>query len=369
MHDERQDRKVLSDSLRKQLVNLARDHGFAEIRFTPVRAAPNADVYDDWLAGRMHGSMDYLARNVDIRRDPRVRFAEAKTAMAMSFDHAHRRPPRPPGRQGRVARYAWGRDYHNLVGKRLRKLRRALREQGVGSWGGIDTAPILERDWATASGLGFNGKNCMQIGVGRSSWFFLAVLFLDASVAADAPRGDHCGTCRRCLDDCPTDAFVGPRVLDARRCIAYWSIEARGLPPRELRGAFGDWVFGCDACQEVCPHNTSPPDTAHPDLLPRHAWLDLDDIVRSEDAVLMDRFIGTPLRRPGAAGLKRNALIALANVGDDDAIPTIRGALSHPSPVVRGAAVWALGQLGDRGVQSLTDPDPLVTDEIIGVRP
>src|SRR5690606_19027499 len=138
---------------------------------------------------------------------------------------------------------------------------RALTEHGVASWGGVDTAPILERSWAVASGLGFQGKNTVVFRPGRTSWLFLAVLFVDAPCAPDpALTRDHCGGCRRCLDACPTEAFVGPRVLDATRCIAYWTIEVRGIAPRALRPGFGRWLFGCDVCQEVCPHNHAPPD-------------------------------------------------------------------------------------------------------------
>jgi epoxyqueuosine reductase len=248
-----------------------------------------------------------------------------------------------------VARYAWGRDYHNLVDKRLKKLKRAVRAAGVECWGGVDTAPILERAWAQAAGLGYTGKNGVQFLPGRTSWLVLAVLFVTADLPPDVPLArDHCGTCARCLVACPTDAFAGPRDLDARRCISYWTIEARDLAPRALRPDFGRWVLGCDVCQEVCPHNTDAADPEEDDLLPRHAWLDLDDLVLAADAELDARFVGTPLARPGAVGMKRNALVALANLGDEGGVPAARAALSHPAPVVRAAAVWCLGRLGDR---------------------
>jgi epoxyqueuosine reductase len=250
------------------------------------------------------------------------------------------------------------------MGKRLKKLRARLRERGIQSWGGVDTAPVVERAWSGVAGLGFIGKNNMAIWPGRTSWMFLAVLFVDVALRPDLPLPDHCGSCRRCLDVCPTDAFVGPRQLDATRCIAYWTIEAKGLAPRALRSGFGRWVFGCDLCQEVCPHNHHPPDSDEQDLAPRHPWLDLDDLLQTPDAVLMARYIGTPLRRPGAAGLKRNAAIALANLADDGAVDVLRShGLVHPAPVVRGAAIWALQRLGVR-LSGLTDPDPLVRAEL-----
>lgn len=264
----------------------------------------------------------------------------------LAVQHHHRRPPDPGGRTGKVASYAWGRDYHNLVGKRLRRLRGLLDEAGIRSWGGVDTAPIFERAWADAAGLGFSGKNTMQIVPGSSSFFFLAVLFVDRDVAPDRPLGDHCKTCVRCLAACPTDAFRGPHDLDAARCISYWTIEADGLPPEDLRPAFGRWVFGCDDCQTVCPHNHDPPDPDEDDLAPRHAWLDLDELIATADEQLDVRFTGTPLRRPGAVGLKRNALVALGNLGDPGGLRVVHDhALRHPSPVVRDAALWAVRRL------------------------
>jgi len=352
-----------ASSLRDQLVALATSHGFHEVRFATVRPTPRAAAFDRWLAAGRHGSMHYLPAGRQPRVDPRFRMPDARTAMVLATDHHHQRPKDPGGRTGKVARYAWGRDYHNLVGKRLRKLRRALRRDGVPSWGAVDTAPILERAWAQASGIGFQGKSGMIIRPGTTSWTVLAVVFLPLVVPPDPPLSDHCGACRRCLVGCPTDAFVAPYELDARRCISYWTIEARGLPPVSLRTAFGRWVFGCDVCQEVCPHNHHPPDPDEDDLRPRHAWLDLDAIVTASDRELMERFRGTPLRRPKGAGLKRNALICLGNLGDDGAVDTIRShGLAHPDPVVRGASVWALQRLG--APPTFHDPHPVVRAEL-----
>jgi len=348
---------------RQHVLDAAQAVGFDLVRFAAVGPTPHMAAFDTWIAEEKHGEMAYHARGRDIRADPRARMPGAQTAVVLALPHHHRRPPDPGGRTGLVARYAWGRDYHNIIGKRLKKLRRALRERGIDSWGGVDTAPILERSWASASGMGFSGKNCTQILVGETSWLFLAVLFVDSSIAPDPPLDDHCGTCTRCLHHCPTDAFDGPRVLDARRCIAYWTIEAKGLPPRALRPAFGRWFFGCDLCQEVCPHNHAPPDADLDDLLPRNAWIDLDDILATPDEALLERYRGTPLRRPKGPGLKRNAALVLGNLGDDGAVDGLRQhGLSHPAPVVRAASVWALQRLG--APPDLRDPDPGVQEEL-----
>ena len=291
--------------------------------------------------------MGYLERNLEVRADPRVRHPEARSVLALGVGYPSTPPPDPGGRTGRVARYAWGRDYHNLIGKRLKKLRKRLREEGITSWGGVDTAPILERAWAEAAGLGVTGKSCVQFLPGSSSYLFLAVLFIDVELEPDPQIvRDHCGPCVRCLTACPTDAYEGPWMLDARRCVSYWTIESKELAPRALRSKFGRWFFGCDVCQEVCPHNHTDPGSPELDLRPRNAWIDLDTLLATPDDALMEQYLGTPLRRPGAAGLKRNAAIVLGNLGDEGAVPgLISSGLTHSSPVVRAASVWALRRL------------------------
>ncbi|MCB9662554.1 MAG: tRNA epoxyqueuosine(34) reductase QueG [Alphaproteobacteria bacterium] len=368
MHDPRAaDPHDLALRPREALLGLARAHGFHHARLAQVGPTPHGAAFEAWLAAGHAADMGWMRHGVDVRLDPRRREATARTALVLAVEHHHRRPPDPGGRTGLVARYAWGRDYHNLVGKRLKRLASALRTAGVTCWGGVDTAPVLERSWAAEAGLGFTGKSSVQILPARTSWMVLGVLFVDLEAEPDRPLRDHCGTCRRCLDACPTEAFVGPRSLDAGRCIAYWTIEAAGLPPLALRPGFGRWVFGCDVCQEVCPHNAAAPDPDEADLAPRHAWLDLDEVVASPDDALLARFTGTPLRRPGAAGLKRNALLALGNLGDPGGVDAARLGLSHPSPVVRGAAVWALARLEALPVAA-TDPDSLVQAEILAAR-
>lgn len=358
----------MHDDLRQRLIGLAHELRFSAVRFARVGPTPRHDVYTAWLAAERNGEMSWLEQGRMVRGDPRIRLPEARTAMVLAVEHHHVRPPDPGGRTGMVARYAWGRDYHNLVGKRLKKLRSRLDALGIEAWGGVDTAPILERAWAAEAGLGFSGKNCVAILPARTSWMVLAVLFLAAEVPPDPPLGDHCGSCVRCLKACPTDAFVGPRSLDARRCIAYWTIESRSLAPRELRAGFGRWFFGCDVCQEVCPHNHGPPDPEEDDLLPRHAWVDLDAILASSDDALTTTYNGTPLRRPGPAGLKRNAALVLGNLGDDGAVDGLRThGLGHADPLVRAAAIWALDRLGDRRASIHRDADPLVAAEVAAI--
>ena len=335
------------DAARRRITELATALGFTVVRFAAAGPTPWADALERWLAAGSHGEMRWMAEHRDVRADPRVLMPSARSVAVLGLLHHHRRPPDPGGRTGLVARYAWGRDYHNLIGKRLEKLRRALREDGIASWGAVDTAPIVERAWANAAGLGFQGKSCVQFLPGTSSWMFLAVIVVDVPITPDEPAArDHCGTCTRCLVGCPTDAFRGPRDLDATRCISYWTIESRGIAPPELRPRFGRWVFGCDVCQEVCPHNHAPPDPDEDDLLPRHAWLDLDEILATPDDALTERFTGTPLRRPKPEGLKRNAAIVLGNLGDPDGQRVLVDfGLTHEAPIVREASAWALARI------------------------
>ena len=333
--------------LRKHIENEARRLGFVHLRVAAVDdPAPDIERYDAFLEAGFAGEMSWMASGREVRAHPSLRLPEVRSAVVLALEHHHRRPPDPGGLTGLVARYAWGRDYHNLVGKRLRKLIRGLRRQGVACWGGVDTAPILERAWATSAGLGFRGKSAVSIVPARGSWMFLAVVFVAEELTADTALGDHCGRCRRCLDACPTDAFVGPYQLEATACLAYWTIEARGAIPEHLRAGVGRWVFGCDVCQEVCPHNAAAPDPDEDDLLPRNAYLDLPWLLEADGDEILGRFTGTPLRRPGVSGLRRNACVVLGNLGDSAAAPLLRAAADGSDPLVAEHARWALGRLG-----------------------
>jgi epoxyqueuosine reductase len=209
---------------------------------------------------------------------------------------------------------------------------------------------MLERDFARAAGLGWFGKNTMLINKRQGSWIFLAGLLTDLELEPDAPHEtSHCGTCTRCLDACPTDAFPQPYVLDSRKCIAYLTIELKGPIPHELRAGMGDWLFGCDICQDVCPWNHKSPRKNDPAFVPRGDLnpADLDRLLRLDEVGFRTAFGESALSRPGRAGLLRNAAIVLGNQRDRRAVPALERALNESEPVVRGAAAWALGQIGD----------------------
>jgi epoxyqueuosine reductase len=237
----------------------------------------------------------------------------------------------------------------------------------------VDTGPLLERDLARRAGLGWFGKNTMLLHPRIGSYFFLGALMLDLPLRPDPPfTGDHCGTCTRCLDACPTGAFVGPRVLDARRCISYLTIELRGPIPRELRPLVGDWIFGCDICQEVCPWNRKAPVSLEPAFRPRAGFEtpELIPMLQMTQEEFSARFKGSPIKRAKRRGLLRNVAVALGNAGDRAAIPALVVALRDPEPLVRGHAAWALGRLGGAAALSALratregEDDPFVIEEL-----
>lgn len=268
--------------------------------------------------------------------------------LAMNYRNA--KPRQTVEGQGRVSRYAWGdADYHDLIraslhvlGNYISTMEPAAKVRGV-----VDTAPFLERDFAQLAGLGWIGKNTLLLNRQHGSWFFLAALLTDLTLAYDAAQStDHCGTCRACLDACPTSAFPAPYVLNASRCISYLTIELRGAIPHQLRAGLGDWVFGCDVCQDVCPWNSKAPVSTQAEFSPRpeNDPVDLIALFELDDAAFRTRFLNTPLWRPRRRGLLRNAAIALGNRPTPAAIPALVRGLNDDEPLVRGACAWALGR-------------------------
>jgi len=265
-----------------------------------------------WIAAGHAGSMGYLERRVEERLDPQRVLPGARATVCVALNYHQGEPPDPSWQP--VARYAWGRDYHDLIGPRLERLAAHLAEAGgARSRGYVDTGPVLERDLAARAGLGWIGKNTMLLNPALGSWFFIGVLLTTAELTLDAPLADRCGTCRACLDACPTGAFAAPYVLDARRCISYLTIEHRGEIDPALRTGMTGWQFGCDVCQDVCPWNRKAPVTAERDLHPHGVYPGAEAIAGMDDAALRARFRGTALLRAKPSGLRRNAAIYLEN--------------------------------------------------------
>ncbi len=362
------------------VVAAGRELGFHAVGIAPALPARRFRAFEEWLEGGMHGDMAYLADPVQraARADVRTLLAGARSVVVVGLAHDAGVVPLERLR-GQVARYARNRDYHSIIKARLRELAERLSQlvaRPVASRPCVDTAPVLERELAERAGLGFVGKNNLLIAPGLGSYLLLGEVILDVDLEPTAPAEAarvRCGACTACLDACPTGAFVGPHLLDARRCISYLTIEHRGAIPRELRRALGTRIFGCDVCQEVCPFNAAAPARTAPDpglaLTTRAAERSAPDLVRTLGlgAAQMRQLVrGTPLRRAGRDGLLRNVCVALGNAGDPSAIPALARALAGDrSPLVRGHAAWALGRLGAREVLAAArDRDPSVEGEI-----
>ena len=361
------------------LIEIARELGFARVAVVPIEAPRRHELYASWLAAGHAGEMDYLASSAHVthRGDLRELLATARSLVVVALVY-ERADPVPADRlvRGRIARYARGDDYHLVMRDKLVALADRLAAElghAVASRPCVDSAPILEREWAERGGLGFVAKNTMLIAPGLGSYIVLGELLVDADLpvtAPDEPPKPRCGTCRSCLDACPTGAFVDAYVLDARRCISYLTIEHHGVVPRELRAAIGTWVFGCDICQEVCPFNAGAGAPADPQLVPRsleHALPDLVALAARGANQLRQLVKRTALRRVPRDVLLRNVAIALGNTGTADAIPPLVALLAHRSALVRGHAAWALGRLGATGVLEAAraiEADELVIGEI-----
>ncbi len=294
--------------------------GFAATGISRLDRNPHAAELDRWLADGHAGTMTYLHRQAAKRKDPRLVMPGATTAVVTltNYFHGDRSPP-PPSEPPvpRVAQYAWSPDYHDVLGKRLEQLAAAIRDliPAATTRCYIDAGPVPERELAQLAGLGWIGKNMMLIHPEIGSFTFIGVILTDADLEPDLPfEADRCGTCRRCLDACPTQAFVGPRDLDARACISYLTIEHRGEFTETQGEQVGDWLFGCDVCQDVCPWNVSFAQATHdPELAPRPevARPDLQALAHMDASDFQRRFAATPFTRPGHRGMRRNATAVL----------------------------------------------------------
>ncbi len=301
------------------LVETCFSFGFNRVRFAKAQRNVALTEYDRFLANGFHGDMNWMVGSRPPRANIRELLPSLQTVVVLGVDYWHPRPPKPDGELvGRVSCYAWGRDYHKIINKQLKKLARALKVQHPeleGYWT-VDSRPVIERGWAQQAGMGFVGKNTMIISPAESSYFFLATLLINVPIEADEPIvRNHCGRCNRCLDKCPTNAFVDAFRLDARKCISYLTIESKGVIEPALANKMGDWIFGCDVCQDVCPHNHKKLLSKHPDLAPRPkmAWLNLEWLCKAPKEEVLDRLAGMPLRRTGVERLRRNAVVTLHN--------------------------------------------------------
>jgi epoxyqueuosine reductase len=339
--------------LEERIKEQARRLGF---ELAGIAAATEADGFDRfraWLEAGHAGEMAYMYRHAELRRHPRAVLPAVRSVVMLGMNYKPDGQERPET-ACRVARYARGRDYHDVLRERLNRLLEWVCGEvpGCSGRGVVDTAPLLERDFARRAGLGWFGKNTMLLDKRLGSYFFLAALLLDVELKPDPPHeATHCGSCTACLDACPTRAFVGPGVLDSRLCISYLTIELRGPVPAEYRAGLGDWLFGCDVCQEVCPWNRKAPPAAEPAFaaVPDLEAVDPVELLGLSEEEFRRRFRGTALLRSKRRGLLRNAALVLGNRGDPAALPALRRALADPEPLVREAAQWAIERIEGHG--------------------
>ena len=343
-------------SLEEAIRAKAAELGFGACGFARADAADTAGLeLKRWLEAGHHGTMGWMETRAHHRVSPLALWPEARSAIALGMSYAPANDPlaladRPE--LGRISVYAQGGDYHKTVKKALKALGRWLAEEaGCELKVFVDTAPVMEKPLAQAAGIGWQGKHTNLVSREHGSWMFLGVILTSAELEPDAPadQGRHCGTCTRCLDACPTQAFLGPHRIDARRCISYLPIEHEGPIPEEFRLAVGNRIYGCDDCLAVCPWNRfADAAAANRAFLPRAelAAPRLTDLLALDDASFREMFAGSPIKRIGRARMIRNCLIAAGNSGDASLCPAVERHLDDPDPVIAEAAEWALDQLG-----------------------
>ena len=390
----------MDESLTARLKDEARRLGFTAAGVCPAVAPPGLDRFRRWLEAGYAGRMDYLPGRAAAYEHPRHVLEGVRSLLMLAMNYRTTEPREPAAGEGRISRYAWGEaDYHDIIHRRLNSLAAWLQQQAPGARvrGVVDTAPLLEREFARLAGLGWTGKHTLLINPREGSYFFLAALLTDLELPTDRPfEADHCGSCTACLDACPTDAFPQPYVLDASRCISYLTIELREAMPVELRRGVGDWLFGCDICQDVCPWNrkmpmsTEPPSSGPPSSGPPSsgppssgppssgppcseppcseppcsgppcsgppcsgpqftpvAELDPVDAVglfHLDDEAFRRRFRRSPLWRSRRRGILRNAAVVLGNRPAPASVAALVVGLGDEEPLVRGACAWALGR-------------------------
>lgn len=354
----------------------ARRLGFEMMGVCPAVTPTGFHQFVQWLDAGYAGEMHYLADRKSAYEHPQHVMSEVTSLMLLGMNYQTTQPQPVQRGTGRIARYAWGRnDYHDLIHERLKLLKRfALSlDADMQVRGVVDTAPLLEREFAQLAGIGWPAKNTMLINREHGSWFFLSALLLNVNLEYDQPfETDHCGSCRACLEACPTHAFPQPGVLDATKCISYLTIEHRTAIPVEYREAIGDWILGCDICQEVCPWNNKASISSEPAFAPLEGQnpINLRELFSCDDEMFRARFRKTPLWRPKRRGILRNAAIVLGNQPDIENIRPLELGLHDQEALVRGASAWALGRhSASRAMPILSarikiESDPEVCSEI-----
>jgi epoxyqueuosine reductase len=358
-----------SADVRTQVVALARELGFDLCRFAKAETPEHAAEFRDWLDRGDAGEMNYLTRNSARRCDPRQILPEVKTMIVLALNYFQGNAPVEAAvpaaspatiaanaaastATGRIARYAWGEDYHQLIEKKLAVIDQFLLECGGSQKCYVDTGPMLERDHAATAGIGWHGKSTMLLNREFGTWFFLAEILTTLEFAPDTAQKNYCGRCMRCIDACPTGAITAPHQVDARRCISYLTIELKGSIPSELRPLIGDRIYGCDDCLDACPWNRFAKvsrETAFA-MRPEVVAMKLRDYLSLDDDKFRRLFRNSPIKRTKRRGLLRNVCVALGNVGTADDLPALEKATADSEPLIAEHAQWAIEQIRGRAV-------------------
>ena len=362
--------QISRGELKARLISYAQQIGFDSCRIAACAAPTYGIEFRAWLREGAHGEMNYMERGEEKRCDPQKVLPGARSIVVLALNYfqgeqletaRHRAvgPRRPArgraGSKGKIARYAWGDDYHDVIRQKLDKMDHFLRGFGGQQKCYVDTGPILERDHAAQAGIGWHGKNTMLIDERLGTWFFLAEILTTLELPPDQPVADRCGTCERCIKACPTGAITAPHRLDARRCISYLTIELKGSIPLELRPLVGDRIFGCDDCLDACPWNRFAQVSHETAFAARHSTIgmSLREYLELTDAEFRAIFKNSPIKRIKRRGFLRNVCVALGNAGDVSDIPALERAAADPEPLIAEHAAWAIQRILERSRQPL----------------
>jgi epoxyqueuosine reductase len=367
--------RVPAQELKQRLICFARALGFDSCRVAKCAPPLHASEFHDWLDESAHGEMNYMARGEEKRSDPQKVLPGARSILVFALNYFQGvqagvlATPKPreggspasnriaagtvactPAATGRIARYAWGDDYHTVIRAKLDKIDNFLREFGGTQKCYVDTGPVLERDHAARAGVGWHGKSTMLIDQRLGTWFFLAEILTTLELPADPPARDRCGTCQRCVTACPTGAITAPHKLDARRCISYLTIELKGSIPLEFRLLIGDRIFGCDDCLDACPWNRFAKVSRESAFSARKSTSDfrLRDYLKLTEAEFGNLFRNSPIKRVKRRGFLRNVCVALGNVGDESDLPSLEQAAADTEPLIAEHARWAVDRIRQR---------------------
>src|SRR6266480_5551385 len=356
--------QISAAELKVRLISFAREIGFDSCRIAACKAPPHAMEFREWLGESAHGEMNYMQRGEEKRCDPQKVLAGAKSIVVFALNYfqgnesgigfqpmddwqdAHA----TPAATGRIARYAWGDDYHNVIAEKLDKIDNFLREFDGRQKCYVDTGPVLERDHAAQAGIGWHGKSTMLIDPRLGTWFFLGEILTTLDLPADGPQPDRCGKCERCIKACPTGAITAPHRLDARRCISYLTIELKDAIPLEFRPLIGNRIFGCDDCLDACPWNRFAKTSRECAFSARDTTTDISlrDYLRIDDAEFEVLFRKSPMKRVKRRGFLRNVCVALGNVGDLSDLHALERAAADSEPLIAEHAAWAVEQIRER---------------------